>query len=102
MLLAINSGKGHIYKGKTLEDIDVSDGFDLDSDTEHEKPYFDRESNISGTVKIADVLETFTSDVRPEKPSHSGKFRAKFIYNELLLGKIIKYVYTYVFKVSCH
>lgn len=34
ILLAINSGKGHQYKGKTLDEIDVSDSFDIQSDDE--------------------------------------------------------------------
>lgn len=33
LLLAINSGKAHLYHGKSLEEIEVSDNFDSDSDT---------------------------------------------------------------------
>lgn len=34
LLLAINSGKGQNFKGKTLEDIEVSDNFESDSESE--------------------------------------------------------------------
>lgn len=47
MLLAINSGKGHIYKGKTIEDIDLSD-MDIDSEEE----FIDEQSHDIATGYI--------------------------------------------------
>nr|CAI5818752.1 unnamed protein product [Callosobruchus analis] len=34
LLLAINSGKGHLYKGKSLDEIDLSDKVGMDSDSD--------------------------------------------------------------------
>nr|CAI5866698.1 unnamed protein product [Callosobruchus analis] len=34
LLLAINSGKGHLYKGKSLDEIDLSDNVGMDSDSD--------------------------------------------------------------------
>ncbi|CAG9817738.1 unnamed protein product [Phaedon cochleariae] len=48
LLLAINSGKGALYKGKTLDEIDFSDDVESDdSDSEETKEIFTRKNSIS-------------------------------------------------------
>lgn len=54
LLLAINSGKSQDLKGKTLEDIEVSDNYESDSESDSCKGY--EMTNIN-TTSLTDELE---------------------------------------------
>ncbi|XP_050314971.1 uncharacterized protein LOC126749344 [Anthonomus grandis grandis] len=87
MLLTINSGKTQKYQGKTLEDIEISDAIETDSDTETEEKDAGEESSKSSRLPSKEIIleENYTdaSDDSAARPSrvhpkalHSNAYKA--------------------------
>lgn len=52
LLIAINKGKGAIYKGKSLEEIEFSDNVDSESESETETPDRSQAEKVFGHVTL--------------------------------------------------